>query len=674
MVRSVVTPVESLRFQLLGPLRLSRGGDELTLPSSRKVRALIGYLVLASRPIARSQICELLWDVPNDPRGELRWCLSKVRGLVDDKDHKRVISDNTTVRLDLSDCIVDTLEVTRAPEHGIQKLGVDQQKALANLFNGELLEGLEIARSPMFDAWITAERRRFRGIQAVLLENLSRALPAAEAAPWLDQWLRLSPFDRSAHGLLLDSLAGQGRVAEAEAHLASAIKLFEADGLDTGPLRELWRAARAKNSVASVADTQPLPIIELSAKVAEIIRAPDSPAAARRASIAVMPFLDQSSESATRGGAHDALAYDVTARLAKLRSLFVIAQGSTFALRDRAIGPEEAGRMLNVDYVVSGAVRRSPRKLTVSAELIETRTARIIWNETFDEKLNDALDVLDEIGNRIVASVAHEIEMVERNRAILKPPNSLDAWEAHHRGLWHMYRFNKADNEHARQFFAKAVELDPTFARAYAGLSFAHFQNAFLGWKKPASEIDLAFDAAGKGIMVDDRDPAAHWAMGRALWLRGTTDQGIAELERSVQLSPNFASGHYTLAFVHSQSGDPHAAISFSDHSRSLSPFDPMLFGMLGTRAVALARLGQYDEAADWGMKSAARPNAHQHIMAIAAFSLGLAGRIEEAKTYRQKILERAPNYDFASFLAAFRYSDDAVATFARGAHAIGMR
>ncbi|HWN47554.1 MAG TPA: hypothetical protein VNM71_09350, partial [Steroidobacteraceae bacterium] len=68
--------MESLAVRLLGPLALSRGSDALTLPSSRKVRALLGYLALASRPVARSQICELLWDVPNDPRGELRWCLS----------------------------------------------------------------------------------------------------------------------------------------------------------------------------------------------------------------------------------------------------------------------------------------------------------------------------------------------------------------------------------------------------------------------------------------------------------------------------------------------------------------------------------------------------------------------------------------------------------------------
>jgi DNA-binding SARP family transcriptional activator/Tfp pilus assembly protein PilF len=672
---SVGKAVESLRFRLLGPLQLSRGSEPVALPSSRKVRALIGYLALASRPVARSQVCELLWDVPNDPRGELRWCLSKIRGLVDEKGRKRVITDGSTVRLDLSDCFVDALEVTHAPEHGIQKLGVAQQKSLAALFAGELLEGLEIARNPMFDAWITAERRRFRGIQTVLLENLARALPHEQAAPYLDEWLRLSPFDRHAHELLLTSLARQGRIAEGEAHLASASKLFEADGLDSAPLRGWWRAAREKTAVARQAEAQPGPALELvSASLSEVRRvSAEAPAALRRASIAVMPFADLSSETVARGSAADALAYDVTARLAKLRSMFVIAQASTFALREKGVGPEEAGRILNVDYVVGGSVRRNHRKLQVSAELVETRTARIVWAETYDEKIDDALELLEEIGNRIVAAVAHEIEMVERNRAILKPPSSLDAWEAHHRGLWHMYRFNKADNERARHFFAQAVQLDPTFARAYAGLSFAHFQNAFLGWKKPGVEIDRAFDAAGKSLMVDDRDPAAHWAMGRALWLRGNHDQGVAELERSVDLSPNFASAHYSLAFIHMQSGDPRAAISFSDHSRLLSPFDPLLFAMLGTRAVSLARLGQHEEAASWAIKAAARPNAHQHIMAISAFILGMAGRMDEANQYKARIHERVPDYSLAEFLSAFRFSPEVASLFEQGAKRIGV-
>src|SRR4249919_786835 len=90
----------ALEIHALGPLRLSRRGRPVALPPSRKVRALLAYLALAPKPVARGPLCELLWDVPNDPRGELRWCLSKIRGLLDDRSRRRVHTRGDTVRLD----------------------------------------------------------------------------------------------------------------------------------------------------------------------------------------------------------------------------------------------------------------------------------------------------------------------------------------------------------------------------------------------------------------------------------------------------------------------------------------------------------------------------------------------------------------------------------------------
>jgi tetratricopeptide (TPR) repeat protein len=156
--------------------------------------------------------------------------------------------------------------------------------------------------------------------------------------------------------------------------------------------------------------------------------------------------------------------------------------------------------------------------------------------------------------------------------------------------------------------------------------------------------------------MADDRDPAAHWAMGRALWLRERHDQSVIELEHAIDLSPNFALGHYTLAFVHSQAGDAATAISASDFSRNLSPYDPLLFGMLGARAMALVRLGRYEEAAQWAVKAAARPNAHAHILGIAAYSLALAGSVDEARAQADAIRRTLPQYSVADFLAAFHF------------------
>lgn len=678
MVAGVGTPVESdrpglgiprLRVQMLGPMTISRDGLAVALPGSRKVRALFAYLALAPTAVTRSQLCELLWDVPNDPRGELRWCLSKIRGVIDEPNRRRVDAHEDTVGLDLEGCSVDAIEIERAAEAGYAASAVDRLRALESMFHGDFLDGLEIDRSPLFGLWLIARRRRFRSCHAALLQHLVERLPDDDALGHLERWLQLAPLDRQAHQALLAALARQGRVREGEEHLAATARLFGAEGLDCTPIRDAWRSARTaagrQPRVATVASsaTDPAPGGHV-----DIVPTPS-----RRASVAVMPFVDQAAGAGALGRTGDALAHDVITRLAKLRSLFVIAQGTVVALHERRIGPDEAGRMLNVDYVAGGTVRRRGRRLTVAVELIETRSARMVWSETFDHRLDDAFLVLDEIGNSIVASIANEIETAERNRAILIPPSSLDAWEAHHRGLWHMYRFNKTDNERAQHWFETAVRLDPTFARAYAGLSFTHFQNAFQSWAERRPEIDLAFEMAGQSLMVDDRDPAAHWAMGRALWLRGHHDQSVVELEQAVDLSPNFALAHYTLAFVHSQAGDPEVAIAASDHSRHLSPFDPLLFGMLGARAMALVRLGRFEEAAEWGVKAAARPNAHAHIRAIAAFSLALAGRLDEAQGYLAAIRQALPQYRADDFLTAMRFAPDGAALYREAARRVGM-
>lgn len=693
----------TLHVSLLGPLAIRRAGVALPQPASRKLRALIAYLALAPHALARSRLCELLWDVPNDPRGELRWCLSKARSLLDEPGRRRIETAQDRVRLDLGDCYVDAVDIGNAMQQGVDKLSTERLRALATLFVGDFLDGLELDRSPAFTSWLTAQRRRFRACHAAVLEHLVARLPLGleESFACLDKWLQLAPFDAHAHTLVLQALGSRGRWREGEEHLAAAVRAFEADGLDWRPLREAWRdvrtrVARQAPTRAGAADAGPPPQggPELLASGPALPTAADGGGAsappsttpegvaartAGRASIAVMPFSDRSASAGAggvrgvRGGLSDGLAHDIIARLAKLRSLFVIAQGTVFALDQRGVGPEEAGRTLNVDYVVSGWLRREARRLAVAVELVDSRTARIVWSDVLEHDLDDAFLALEEIGNRIVACIDGEIEAAERNRAVLKPLASLDAWEAYHRGLWHMYRFNQADNARAREFFAMSVRLDPTFSRAHAGLSFTHWQDAFQGWQAQQAATALALETAGQGLIADDRDPAAHWAMGRALWLRGDAAQSLAELRSAVDLSPNFALGHYTLGFVNCQSGDPEAAIGSSDHSRRLSPFDPLLFGMLAVRAMALVRLGRYDEAADWAARAAARPNAHVHILAIAANCLALAGRLDEALALRKAIHAALPSYRIDNFLAAFRLAPDAAALFRAGARLIGL-
>ncbi|MER9416066.1 transcriptional regulator [Mesorhizobium sp. M0306] len=661
-----------LSVRLLGPLTIARNGTSVELPKSRKLCALFAYLALAPHPVGRSRLCELLWDVPNDPRGELRWCLSKLRGILDEPHHRRVETPGDMIALDLRGASVDAVDIASAAAKGVETLGLERLQALSGMFAGDLLDGLEIDRSPHFNSWLIAQRRRFTSWHAAILEHLVNKLPADadEMSSHLDKWLELAPFDGRAHVALLKGLAQRGQFGAGEEHLASAAQLFASEDLDFGPVREAWRMIRNERPAATL---WARPSLVPAAPHASIMLSRSDTAASQKASLAVMPFAEEAAVGGPRGGLADGLTHDIITRLAKLRDFFVIARGSVFALAEKNIAPEDAGRRLNVDYVATGTVRCQAGRVTVAVELVEVRTARIVWAETFERRPDDIFAVLDDIGNSIVSSISAEIETVERNRAMLKAPNSLNAWEAYHRGLWHMYRFTRTENEQARHFFDIALKLDPTFARAYAGLSFTHWQNAFQRWGDRDQESALAFEAAGQSLLVDDHNPAAHWAMGRALWLRGEQDGSLIELERAVDLSPNFALGHYALSFVHSQSGDPQAAIGSSDHSRHLSPFDPLLFGMLGARAMSHVRLGQFDEAAEWALKAAARPNAHAIILAIAAHCLALAGRLEEAKSFAAALRKMLPNYCADDLIGTFRFEPGAEALFRQGARRIGL-
>lgn len=651
-----VGTAESLRVQLLGPFSIRRDGVPLPLPRSRKVRALIAFLALGSTAYSRSRLCALLWDVPNDPRGELRWCLSKLRALLDDPDRRRVqTTGHGPVSLDLSDALVDAVEIERVIKAGVSRATPERLSEACDLFGGDLLEGVEIDGNPEFAGWLIAQRQRCREMNLALLRELVSQLPCASEETFrrLDQWLVLAPFDLDAHTAMIDVLLGCRRVRHAEQHVAGAIRAFEQEGVDWSRLRTLL--AERRSAVGSArADASPAGTASVDAPP------PEATKSRRRASVAVMPFA----EVATAAGSRrlgDGVTDDIITRLAKLRILFVIARGTSYALCERGVGAREAGRILDVDYVVSGSVRTDDRRIFVVVELAETRRATIVWREELETSTDGTFAALDTIVDRIVAGIAEEIETAECNRAILQTPSSLDAWEAYHRGLWHMYKFNDPDNRHAADLFERATRLDPTFSRAWAGLSFTHFQNVFLDLTRDRrQQMELALRAARRSVDADDRDPAAHWAMGRALWLSGESSGGFAELERSVELSPNFALGHYTLGFFHAQSGDPRSAIAASDHSRRLSPFDPLLFAMLASRAVAHVRLGEFKEGAEWASKGAGRPNAHVHILAIAAACAVLAGRRDDAMRIAARIHERVPGYDADAFLRAFHYDADA--------------
>jgi TolB-like protein/DNA-binding SARP family transcriptional activator len=679
--------VGQLQVLLVGPVRLLRDELPVPLPRSRKVLGLLAYLALDGTQQSRTRLCDLLWDGPNDPRGELRWCLSKLRALVDDPDRRRVVTDgNTLVGLDLSDVPFDVRSIDASAKAGISNATTEELVSTLALFRGDLLEGLELDGTPELSTWLAARRQSYRSLRRAIAQELARrpsTRPDAaerhqESRQRILAWLELEPFEHTAHEALLELLARAGRKSEGDEHLARTIRAFEREGLDWGLLRAWWRQQVSAAPGASV-EIANVEAGEGGQTRQRLTEAPGEPHGKARASVAIMPFEPPGANDALPSAVPSSqlalgLSDDIITRLAKLRALFVIARGTTVALGERGVDAREAGRILGVGYVVSGRVRRRGEQVSVTVELAETADARIVWTDEFACDGEATFSALDSIIDRIVTAVAKEIEAAECQRAVLRPPASLNAWEAYHRGLWHMYKFRPADNQQASQLFRAALQLDPTFARAHAGLSFTHFQNVFLELTPDReAQITLAFDAAVQSLAADERDPAAHWALGRALWLRGAQDESILELERSIELSPNFALGHYTLGFVEAQSGDPRTAITAADTSRQLSPFDPLQFGMLGSLALAHLRLGELELATDFALRAIARPNAHVHILAIAACTLALTERREEGRKLVARMREQVATYDVERFVRAFRLDREAEQLFRVGARAIGF-
>lgn len=662
---------EPLTLHVLGPLELVRGDRPVPLPRSRKTRALLGYLALARRPLRRERLCELLWDGPDDPRAALRWSLSKLRGLLDDEQHQRLHADRQSVRLDVAHLDVDGLFVA-AKAGLLGELDDDELVRVLGRLRGELLEGLEVPHCPTYEAWLIAQRHAFRDLHVAVIDALAERWSAEpeRVLPLARRRVELNPRDDASHLALLECLARAGRRAEAEQQFEVFRETFAREGLPAERLVQAWHrisssATRAGSSRATEAPAVHVPVDVLDREIARAgDGADDEPPLVLpgRPSVAVLPFLPLPYREEP-GGLADGLASEIIARLSRLRSLFVIARGSSFRYRGEAVDPRVVGRELGVRYVVTGSVAESGGRLRISAELLEADSRRGLWSERFERTPEDLFEVQDEITDAVVGMVESEVEMAERQRALLVSSTHLDAWGAYHRGAWHGFRFTRDHNEEAQRFFQLATELDPTFSRAHAGRSFTHFQTAFVhpsGDKATeARERALSLEHAKRSVSLDDRDAMAHCSFGRALWLNGMEAEAGEELERAVDLSPNYAFGHYSIGFIN-VGDDLERSLAAMEMASRLSPFDPLRFGMDCGRAMVLMAMGDVDECALWSVRAARRPNAHVHIQAMAAFALGLAGRREAALAFSREVARLSPGYTCDDFFAAFRtLSDD---------------
>jgi TolB-like protein len=373
-----------------------------------------------------------------------------------------------------------------------------------------------------------------------------------------------------------------------------------------------------------------------------------------RPSIAVLPFQPVG-DLGRFVAIGEALPHELITELARLRWLFVTARGSSFRLRGENPDMTEVGRLLGVHYGLTGTVEVTGRQLLVTVELTDTRDGGLVWAERYAGTVDDVHAVRAEIRSKILTALEIQIPLHEAAQARLVVTENLDAWSAYHLGLQHVYRFNRKDNAAAAELFARATTLDPGFARAHAGLSFVHFQSAFMHQTDDvAGEIGLARSCAQRGLDLDPLDPFVNFTMGRSFWLEGDLERGLAWLERATSLSPNYAQGIYARAWTEALDGSALEGRGHADLAMRLSPLDPLYYGMLGTRAFTHMALGEDAEAAAWAERAARSPGAHVLIAMIAAAAHELNGDPARAGRWAANVRERSPRMGRQDFFRAF--------------------
>lgn len=230
---------QDVELRLLGPISVMRGGEAQPLPASRKTRALLAYLAISGKPERRESLCDLLWDVPDDPRGSLRWSLSKLRPLVDGAGTERLRADRDWVELALPDEAVDWRRLRAIVQRGVA--GASTGALERAVGSGALLEGLDIPRCDRFQAWCVAHREDARQWRAAVLAELSgRDLAPESALAHARAWVELDGDSASPWSRLVDLLERVGRSREAAEQRALAARRLASVGQ---PLPAALRAA-----------------------------------------------------------------------------------------------------------------------------------------------------------------------------------------------------------------------------------------------------------------------------------------------------------------------------------------------------------------------------------------------------------------------------------------------
>jgi len=365
---------------------------------------------------------------------------------------------------------------------------------------------------------------------------------------------------------------------------------------------------------------------------------PDKP------SIVVLPF-DNMSKDPEQDYFSNGITEVLTADLSRISSLFVIARNTAFTYKGKATHVQSISKELGVRYVLEGSVQKADAQVRIVAQLIDATTDSHIWSERYDRPLKDIFALQDEIVQKIVTTLKLQLTLQEQGWVVHKTTDNLEAYDAFLRGYDYCYvRCTQEGNVKARQWFEKAVALDPRYADAYAVLGATYLYDWVFQWSQDLQTLQRALELTQKAIVIDDAVPRAYLILGQVYLYLKQYDQAIASAQRAIALNPNFADAYALgLAEIFTAVGRSAEVVGLVEKAMHLNPRSPYLYFFLLGRAYRL--LGRSEEAiAALKEALAGNPNFVPAHFQLAGLYSEL-GQEEAARAEGAEVLRLNPNF-----------------------------
>jgi TolB-like protein/Flp pilus assembly protein TadD len=376
-----------------------------------------------------------------------------------------------------------------------------------------------------------------------------------------------------------------------------------------------------------------------------------SPAAISNKSIAVLPF-DNLSRDPDNAYFAEGVQDEILTRLAKVADLKVISRTSTQHFKSTPENLPDIAKQLGVLNVLEGSVQKAGDQVRVNVQLINALTNAHLWAETYDRKLIDIFAVESEIARTIADTLQARLRSSEKTAISTKPTENPAAHELYLKGRYFWNRRNTASLRKAGDYFQQAIDLDPNYALAYAGLADVHSILPVYAGTAPRDDVPKALAAARKAVELDGNLAEAHTSLGNALVSNAQLKLAEPEFRRALELNPNYATAHQWLAECFF--GQGRFAESRAENERA-HELDPLSLIINASYASSLSGVGRYDDAVKQARKALDFDPDSVPGHEILGQTYEDEGKVDEAITEYQKAnaLEATPS-NFAMLAHAY--------------------